>query len=112
MEDSVQPILKPMMLGKGPGSGQARRSVSRHGRRRRHLCLIIFTLPPASVPDSHYGRFRTQKQPLESQFIVISHRIIPSGHLGDLLGTALKQPVTNLQADAGAAQALGEQLNR
>ncbi len=59
MEDSVQPILKPMMLGE--------RTRVRAGPQKRlaswaaKTALVLDHLHPAArvVPDSHYGRFRT-----------------------------------------------------
>lgn len=111
LEEDVQPILKPMMLGE--------RTRLRAGSQRKlavwaaKTALVLDYLHPAArvVPDSHYGSFYVEKRPLRSHYITISYRTVPyDDDLGYLLATALKQPVLNVQVDSIIAQPVRDKL--
>jgi len=97
LESSVISDLKVMMSGKP--------KMLRHNLKRRlafwcaKTALVLDHMHPQNmiVPESHFRELYEQQSALRSQVVLVAFRSVTKEQPGELLASALKQPVTNVQ---------------
>lgn len=110
LEVSVMNRLKLMITGK---------SVMLRSNAQRNLAfwcaktaLVLDHLHPQSriIPDLHFNEMFESRSALKSQVVLVAYRSVTTERPGQLLASALKQPVLNIQVDSASFSTTAEQI--
>ena len=112
LEASVIDLLKPMMIGK---------SVMLRNNAKKRLAFwcaktafVLDHLHPHNrvVPDSHFHELFDRQRALNSQVILVAYRSVTKEAPGQLLASALKQPVVNIQIPTDSFPSIAEEVQK
>lgn len=112
LENDVMEMLKLMMIGK---------PVMLRSNAKKHLAfwcaktaLVLDHLHPQHriVPEAHYRELFERKRALSNQVILVAYRSVPTEAAGQLLGSALKQPVLNVQVPSESFASMAGEVQK
>jgi len=112
LETDVMGMLKLMMIGKPVMLRSNAKKVLAFWCAKTALVLDHLHPQNRIVPDAHFSELFDRQRALNGQVVLVAYRSVPTEAAGQLLASALKQPVVNVQIPAESFASIAGEVQR